>query len=851
MCDKFGDFLHRTASTMISGEQRLFTLHSCSHVMSFKIVRKTKEIEGVSADRWVVHFFDPNITTVVARSEVLSCEEFLDQSKFSLRMFIYQGFYGKYYFEVNPGFIESECAVYEYSDTREASSNFSTLDALSQDGISGCMMFHIMSNNIYSLDIREIARSKSFSTLSASARRDVFFAKSSGGVPGLFFAISENHYNAVKSYIDFLEELSSDEQLSLLPRIIRSESPEGVPSLFIAMQENNIQSINAFYSLIDRLMNIRSRMHIDDFCNVLFDILLARRGDGLSALSMALLSNNAEAIHAFGGFLDRIFMLKGDISSRRLADMIFNLLDHKDIQKNSALLYGLRYGCSNAVRAFGALLDRLLFMKGDIPDADVADMVYNLINPSCDGDYGLFLALQSCCADTVLALVELVSSKFMLLSSCLSESSFNFMMLRILSAMNTDNTPGIFVSFSKNDTGVIDAYNSLLLYAPKGVRKEIFCIKDSDGSPAIYRFIECNKPESFLAYDYFLQLLSCDEQVELIPELLSSKNEDSGCGAPALFLAMKEGRDSCIDAYSTLMEKQLMKIRERMSNDDFANLIFNIALAKGSNGISALYMGMYRDRSGSIIAYSILLGKVLVLLRGTVPDDKIARLIFELLKSRTSDGYDGLFVTLQQGNSDVVLSFGLLLDIFVVLKGCIEDTTLVGMVFDLLMCKSGDDNIPGLFEAMKNGHHRAVEAFVELLEKFMMFKDDISTGYFNSMLLDLVASRRPDGVSGLFVALENDFPEVIKSYTSLIKLIPKDELASVLVAPNGSGVPAALLAGSNALEAYFAMVFEFPTKTIYALHSQLSSARRLIEHILAGDRDLEGKYKFLLGKIKE
>ncbi|WP_092481380.1 ShET2/EspL2 family type III secretion system effector toxin, partial [Candidatus Ichthyocystis sparus] len=624
ICDKFGDFLHRTASTMTSGEQRLFTLHSCNHVMSFKIVRKTKEIEGVSSDRWVVHFFDPNKTIVLARSEVLRCEEFLDQSKFSLRMFIYQNFYRRY-FEVNPGWVETECAVYEYSDTREAISSFSTLDTLSQDGISGCMMFHIMSNNICSLNIREIVKSKSFSTLSASARRDVFFAKSSGGVPGLFFASSENNYNSIKSYSDFLEELSSDEQLSLLPRIIGSESPEGVPSLFIAMQENNIQSINAFYSLIDRLMNIRSRMHIDDFCNVLFDILLARRGDGLSAISVALGKNNAEAIHAFGGFLDRIFILKGDISSRRLADVIFNLLDHKDIQKNTALLCGLKNGCSNAVRAFGSLLDRLIFMKGHIPntdmvrmifsllrydseyessrlpmhglffalanghsdsvrafselvdrllvmrgcvpDEDMADMIYKLINPSYNGDHGLFFALANGHSDTVLALGEMISSKFMLLSGCVSERGFSFMMLRILSAMNSNNMPGIFASLLNNNVYVVEAYASLLIHASKVIRRRIFCIKDGDGSPAIYRFMECDKPESFIAYDHFLQSLSCDEQVELLPELLSSKNGD---GCPALFIAMQEGRDSCIGAYSTFMEKQLMKIKERMPNDDFA-----------------------------------------------------------------------------------------------------------------------------------------------------------------------------------------------------------------------------------------------------------------------------------------
>ncbi|WP_092460291.1 ShET2/EspL2 family type III secretion system effector toxin [Candidatus Ichthyocystis sparus] len=1070
ICDKFGDFLHRTASTMTSGEQRLFTLHSCNHVMSFKIVRKAKEIEGVSSDRWVVHFFDPNKTIVLARSEVLRCEEFLDQSKFSLRMFIYQNFY-RIYFEVNPGWVETECAVYEYSDTREAISSFSTLDTLSQDGISGCMMFHIMSNNICSLNIREIVKSKSFSTLSASARRDVFFAKSSGGVPGLFFASSENNYNSIKSYSDFLEELSSDEQLSLLPRIIRSESPEGVPSLFIAMQENSFQSINAFGLLIDRLMNLRSKMSIDDFCRVLSEILLAARKEvfgNFSALSTALCRNNAEAVMSYGSILDRIFMLKGDIGSRELADIIFNLLNYKDMKKNTALLYGLKNGCSNAVRAFGSLLDRLIFMKGHIPntdmvrmifsllsydseyessrlpmhglffalanghsdsvrafselvdrllvmrgcipDEDMADMIYRLINPSYNGDHGLFFALANGHSDTVLALGEMISSKFMLLSGCVSERGFSFMMLRILSAMNSNNMPGIFASLLNNNVDVVEAYASLLIHASKVIRRRIFCIKDRDGSPAIYRFMECDEPESFIAYDHFLQSLSCDEQMELLPELLTSKNKD---GDPALFLAMQEERDSCIGAYSTLMEKQLMKIKERVPNDDFAGMIFGIALAKRSDGISALFMGMYRNRASAIRAYSILLDKVLVLLRGTVsddklsefinnlisyctpsydespllialrrgyshsvfafgllidrlmlmkdcisndklsnmifnllkartskdidglfmafqkgytdtvnafgslldkligmkghiesdalvdmtfdlltckrdsdnvsglfmamykghhktvdtfgelldkvllalkgtvPDDKFARLIFKLLKARASNGVDGLFMALQEGNSNAVLSFISLLDRLLSLKGFIEDTTLVGMVFDLLMCKSCDDSIPGLFVAMKNGHHVAVDTFGKLLEKLMMFKDDISTGYFNNMLLDLVASRRSDGVSGLFVALENDFPEVVKSYISLLKLIPKDELVNVLVASDSSGRPAALLAGSNALEAYFAMVSEFTTKTIYALHSQLSSTRRSIEHILVGDSNLDGKYKLLLEKVKE
>ncbi|WP_092415003.1 ShET2/EspL2 family type III secretion system effector toxin [Candidatus Ichthyocystis sparus] len=900
ICNKFGDFLHRTASIMTCGEQRLFTVHSCNHIMSFKIMRKTKEIEGVLSNKWVVHFFDPNKTVFVARSEVLRCEEFLDQSKFSLRMFIDKDLYRKY-FKVNPEFVEeTECAVLEYSDKREASFGFSTLETLSQDGISGCMIFHLMNNNIDSLDIREIVRSKSFSTLSSDARKEIFFARSSSGVFALYLAMSQNKYNSIKSYNDFLEGLSSDEQLSLLPIIIKSESPEGVPALLIAMQENSIQSINAFGSLIDRLINLRLRMRIDDFCNMLFDILLAERKDGSSAIHAALHKNNAGAIRAFGSLLDRIFILKDDVNSRRLADIIFSLLSHEDRGKKSALFFALANGHSNAVRAFSGLMDKLFILRGHIPDIDITDMitkllmsshdgvlglffalkrghadtisafselmeklfilrghipdidianiVCRLLMPSSDGVTGLFFALQKGYADAILAWGELIGKFFTLLSSCLPKDSFDYMMLNILEARGVDGDLGIFKPLLKNNIDVMVAYSSLLVYASKEVRRKIFCIKSDSGLPLICVLMLLGEPETFMAFGCFLKSLSYDEQIELLPELLISKNN---AGDPALFLAMQEGRDNCISAYITLVEAQLMKIRERMPHDDFTNLVLDLALAKRSDGISALHMGMYKNRASTIGAYSVLLERVSLLLKGTISDDKLVRVIFELLKARTSGGIDGLFTALERGNTCSVTAFYFLLDKFLSLKGCVEDILLAGMVFDLLMCKSGGDSIPGLFVAMKNGHHQVIDSFVELLEKLILFKNDISAGYFNNMLLEIVLSSRSDGVSGLFIALENNFSEVIKSYTPLLKLIPKDELANVLAAPSSSGVPAALFAGKEALEVYFAMISDLPTKTIYALHSRLGSARRSVEDILTGDRDLDGKYKLLLEKVKE
>ncbi|WP_176696881.1 hypothetical protein [Candidatus Ichthyocystis sparus] len=153
------------------------------------------------------------------------------------------------------------------------------------------------------------------------------------------------------------------------------------------------------------------------------------------------------------------------------------------------------------------------------------------------------------------------------------------------------------------------------------------------------------------------------------------------------------------------------------------------------------------------------------------------------------------------------------------------------------------------------GRPAALLAGSNALEAYFAMVSEFPTKTIYALHSQLSSARRSIGHilagSGLFVALENNFPEVVRSYISLLKLIPKDELVNVLVASDSSGRPAALLAGSSALEAYFAMLSEFPTKTIYTLHSQLSSARRSIEDMFAGDSGLEGKYKFLLDKIKE
>ncbi|WP_092415007.1 ShET2/EspL2 family type III secretion system effector toxin [Candidatus Ichthyocystis sparus] len=1189
-CDKFGDFLHKIASTMILGEQRFFILRSGSHVMSFRVACKVKRIEGEFVNRWVVYFFDPRVTNVVSRSEVLNRGEFLDQDRFSLRMFMIKGHYAGYFRGVESGSTECECAVYEYSDEEESSSGFLTLETLSQDGISGNMIYHMMFGGVGPLDIVGLAESSSFSALSVDVRREIFLAKSSLGISALHMAMEQNKAGSIASYNNFLEKLSCDEKVNLLPDIIKAESSEGVPALFMAMQGGHVECMDGFGLLLDRLISVRHK--VENFSEVIFDILLAKPRDNFSALSMSLLKNRVGSVSAFGNLLDKTFILKEDVvDSIGLSDIIFRLLDHRDGEGCSALFYALKKNYANAVSAFGELIDKLLVMKGYVPDCDMARMIFRLLESKSDagntglfvalqegsdgavtafsnlvdrllvmkgdvpdsdmvrmifrllesksssgdaglsaalqknsvvvrgfgklidrllvmkgnvpdgdmarmifrllesksnsGDTGLYVALQrdnvvavssfgelidrllamrghvsgSDMAEMIFRLLEsksnsgdtglyvallksddgvsirlfaelidklllmkghipdvdmvrmifrLLESKsyegdtglFSALKNCRTVAVFFFsellsrllvmrgrvpdidlasvvfrllesrsnsgdaglyyvlergdadlvnifgalvndgllvmrgsvpyvsmanMIFKLLESKSSTGVPGLFVALQNGHTGAVLAFSNLLdmlldmkdhvpgsdmvsmLFrllesrSDAGVTGLLIVLQGKNdstvnafgdlvgkfvllkgsipdamfssmllsilmprsraGLPLIYELMSHNNSELLKSYNCFLggffyrcrpsRLPSITNILtDLMSELLISKNSSNGDSA--LFAAMREGCSDSIVAYVALVRKQLTEMKFRVSSDDFINLVLNIVSAKGSDGESALFVGMRNNRASAIEAYSELLDEVLLLLRGIVSNDRISKIIFELLKARTGEGIDGLFVALQEGNSNAVLSFCSLLYRLLSIRGCIENTTLVGMVFDLLMCKSGSDSIPGLFIAMQNGHHGTVDAFVKLLEKMMMFRDDVAAGHFDSMLSCIIRSRRSDGMPGLFVALENGFPEVVKSYSLLLKLMSRNELVDVLLAFDSSGRPAALFAEGEALEVYLAVVSDLlPARDIYVLHSQLSSAKRKIEHILAVDEGLGIRYKLLLERVKE
>ncbi|WP_092411526.1 ShET2/EspL2 family type III secretion system effector toxin [Candidatus Ichthyocystis sparus] len=539
-CNRFGHFLYKMASTMTPGEQRFFILQSSNHEMSFNIKRKSKELEGALVSMWVIHFFDPNRTNVVTRSEVLSPEEFLDSDKFSLIMFIAEDAYAAYFETVKLATTkgeckipkENECAIYEHSDVRSASFSFSTLETMSKDGISECMIHHMMYSNIGPFDITKVVESSSFSTLSANSRKSIFTSKNSLGISALYIAMEQNNPSSVIAYNNFLGELSADEQVSLLPDIVKSESADGVPALFMAMQGGYIECISNFGLLINRLMDIRHTMHIDNFSKILFDVLLAKRkDDNLSALSISVLMNkSADAILAFGDLLDNIFILKDIMDPRKMSNIIFKLLDHKDENGFSALVYALKENHADAVRALGILVDRLLTMRGCIPDDDMVSMLFRLLESESEGmsaifvvllrgssdamlafyelmdrlflmkghipdvdmadlifklliykpkmySSGLLIALEKGHIDTVVAFAGLIGKVVVFLRDSVHKTRLDSMMLELLMIRERDGTSGIFIllELAESNIDIMNAYDSLLMHASEEVRREISC----------------------------------------------------------------------------------------------------------------------------------------------------------------------------------------------------------------------------------------------------------------------------------------------------------------------------------------------------------------------------------------
>lgn len=170
--------------------------------------------------------------------------------------------------------------------------------------------------------------------------------------------------------------------------------------------------------------------------------------------------------------------------------------------------------------------------------------------------------------------------------------------------------------------------------------------------------------------------------------------------------------------------------------------------------------------------------------------------LYNLLTQKTDVGYFGLYIALQNGDTEMVRAFGELLKL------------IPEHLRAELVASRRSDGVPGLCMALQNGHAETIQAFGELLKLIPQ-----------RQRAELIAAIGDDGVPGLFMALQNGHAKAVRAFGELLKLIEDENQRAELIAaiaPNGvSGIAIAVLRGHvEAIKECGQLVKQIPTESI-------------------------------------
>ncbi|WP_092402799.1 MULTISPECIES: ShET2/EspL2 family type III secretion system effector toxin [Candidatus Ichthyocystis] len=617
-CSKFGDFLSDIAKDTSLYEQRLFLLVSSGHAMAFRLLHKMscKTLRS----RYVVCFFDPNITNVVSRVAVNDPNDFLDKSRFSLQLFIDSSLYGEYFKILTDQPEEFECLIYEHCELKDTNESFLTLQTLSQYGVSSCMVFHLMSDGNAN-DLMRIVSIVSSLNPKSDFRREIFWGKSSAGIPALNVALRLGNHENIEAYGSLLDIMSSDEMLEFLPELLRSENMEGVPGLFFALEKGYAKSVAAYGKLLDRLLSMSDKMPAYTMASILFNLLMARRvGDGLPGLFMALQENHYEAVSEFCLLLDRLLTIRDELSVFELCDMIYGLLMSKRSDGVSGLQIALFWDNCESVQAFGELLLRFTHFNNSSYFGNVTRMVFKLLMAeSLDCKSGLCLALSENNSDSVKAYGRLLE-KFSLFRYGVSGYEFYDMFHHLLVA-RSEGVPGLFMALQNGCENSIEAFAKL-----------------------VSQFMSLSAQ------------ISRDRLLVMLHELFMSSSDD---GVSGLFMALKHGHGGSIIAFSKMLEQLFMLEGGVISIGEIFGLVREILVAKNDLGRPGLNAALISDKACSVSAFGALLER-LDFFKGKISENEVLNTIDELIMSRDYEGRPGLFSALRDNCVNVVASYFLL-----------------------------------------------------------------------------------------------------------------------------------------------------------------------------------------------
>ncbi|WP_092403488.1 MULTISPECIES: ShET2/EspL2 family type III secretion system effector toxin [Candidatus Ichthyocystis] len=618
-CCKFGDFLCGIAKDTSLDEQRFFLLGSTDHVMAFRILHKKSC--RTSGSKYVVWFFDPNKTNIVARVAVSEPNDFLDKSRFSLQRFVSNNFYGRYFKKLTDQPEECECLVYEHCELKDTNKSFLTLQTSSQYGVSPCMVFHLMLEGGEN-DVMRLVNIVSSLNPGSEFRKEVFWGKSSWGVPALNIALKVGNHKNIDAYGSLLDIMSDDEVTRFLPELLRSENVEGTSGLFVALERGYAKSVAAYGRLLDRLTNISCKMPAYAKANILSNLLVARRYDGLPGLFVALQENYYEAIDEFCLLLDRLLIFRDEVSACELCSMIYDLLISKRGDGVPGLQVALSRGSYQSVRAFGKLLLRFTYFNNYSCSGDVTKMVFKLLMAESVGcKSGLYLSLSGNKTNSVDAYSELLEN-FTLFRCGVPDCEFYDMFHELLMA-RSGGVPGLFMALQNGGEDSIKAF-----------------------AKSVSQFMSLSSE------------MSHDRLLIMLRELFISSSYD---GISGLFMALQEGYGGSVIAFSELLEKLFMLEGGVISIEEIFDLISDILVAKGISGMPGLNAALLYDKESSVSAFGVLLDKF-GFFKGKISEDKIFDAMGELVMSRDSDGYSGLCMALQYNCVSVIAAYFLLVN---------------------------------------------------------------------------------------------------------------------------------------------------------------------------------------------
>ncbi|WP_092403420.1 ShET2/EspL2 family type III secretion system effector toxin [Candidatus Ichthyocystis sparus] len=617
-CRKFGGFLCGIAKDTSLYEQRLFLLVSSYHTMAFRLLHKIscKTLRS----RYVICFFDPNMTNVVARVAVNDPNDFLDEARFSLQSFIDRSLYEEYFKILTDQPEECECIIYEHCELKDANKDFLTFQTLSQYGISSCIVFHLMSDGGAN-DVMGLANTLSLLNSGSDFRREIFLGKNSAGVPALYAALGFGRHENIDAYGSLLDTMSSDEMLKFLPELLRAENVEGTPGLFLALKKGYAKSVAAYGRLLDKLLGMSDKMPRYTIASILFNLLMARRrGDGLPGLFVALQGNHYEAISEFCSLLDILLSIRDELSVSELCSMIYDLLMSSRRDGVSGLQIALFRDNSESVQAFGELILRFTHFNNSGHFGNVTRMVFKLLMAeSLDYKPGLCLALSENNNNSVAAYGGLLE-KFTLFRGGVPDCEFYNMFHELLIA-RYGGIPGLSMALQNGCEDSIKAFAKL-----------------------VSQFISLS-PQ--IPHDRLLVMLH---------ELFISSSDE---GVSGLFMALKQGHGGSVVAFSEILETLFMLEGGVVSIEEIFDLVHEVLVAKDNLGRPGLNAALIHGKASSVLDFGVLLDKF-NFFKGKISEGKIFNTMYELIMSRDSDGCPGLFSALRDNCANVVGSYFLL-----------------------------------------------------------------------------------------------------------------------------------------------------------------------------------------------